>query len=37
VRVAVHGHYLIFYVAYDNAVVIERILHASRHLDWKVR
>ncbi len=37
VRVAVHGHYLIFYVAYDNAVVIERILHASRHLDWKIR
>jgi toxin ParE1/3/4 len=37
VRVAVHGHYLIFYVAYDNAVAIERILHASRHLDWEMR
>jgi toxin ParE1/3/4 len=37
VRVAVHGHYLIFYAAYDNAVVIERILHASRHLDWEMR
>jgi toxin ParE1/3/4 len=37
VRVAVHGHYLIFYAASDHAVVIERILHGSRHLDWKVR
>jgi toxin ParE1/3/4 len=37
VRVAVHGHYLIFYAAYDNAVMIERILHASRHLDWEMR
>jgi Glutathione-dependent formaldehyde-activating enzyme len=37
VRVAVHGHYLIFYVAHEHKVVIERILHGSRHLDWKVR
>lgn len=36
VRVAVHGRYLIFYAAADHAVVIERILHGSRHLDWKV-
>ena len=36
VQVALHGHYLIFYVVHDNAVVIERILHASRHLDWKI-
>jgi toxin ParE1/3/4 len=34
VRVAVHGKYLIFYVERGNAVVIERILHGSRHLDW---
>jgi toxin ParE1/3/4 len=37
VRVAVHGRYLIFYAAHDHAVVIERILHGSRHRDWKVR
>jgi toxin ParE1/3/4 len=37
VRVAVHGHYLIFYVAHGHKVVIERIVHGSRHLDWKVR
>jgi toxin ParE1/3/4 len=37
VRVAVHGHYLIFYVVREHTVVIERILHGSRHLDWKVR
>jgi putative addiction module CopG family antidote len=37
VRVAVHGRYLIFYAAADDhTVVIERILHGSRHLDWKV-
>jgi toxin ParE1/3/4 len=34
VRVAVHGKYLIFYVERRNAIVIERILHGSRHLDW---
>jgi toxin ParE1/3/4 len=37
VRVAVHGRYLIFYAADNHTVVIERILHGSRHLDWKVR
>jgi toxin ParE1/3/4 len=37
VRVAVHGRYLIFYAANDRAVVIERILHGSRHLEWKIR
>ena len=37
VRVAVHGHYLIFYAVSDLTVVIERIVHGSRHLDWKVR
>lgn len=37
VRIAVHGRYLIFYAAADDhTVVIERILHGSRHLDWKV-
>jgi toxin ParE1/3/4 len=34
VRVAVHGRYLIFYVEGENAVVVERILHGARHLDW---
>ncbi|QJP15498.1 type II toxin-antitoxin system RelE/ParE family toxin [Starkeya sp. ORNL1] len=34
VRVAVHGRYLIFYAERDEAVVIERILHSARHLDW---
>ena len=37
VRVAVHGKYLIFYVEHGNAIVIERILHGSRHLEWKMR
>ena len=37
VRVAVHGRYLIFYsAADDHIVVIERILHGSRHVDWTV-
>jgi toxin ParE1/3/4 len=35
VRVAVHGKYLIFYVERGNEVIIERILHGARHLDWK--
>jgi toxin ParE1/3/4 len=35
VRVAVHGKYLIFYGERGDAIVIERILHGSRHLDWK--
>jgi toxin ParE1/3/4 len=34
VRVAVHGRYLIFYVERENAVIIERLLHGARHLDW---
>jgi toxin ParE1/3/4 len=34
VRVAVHGRYLIFYVERENEVIIERILHGARHLDW---
>ena len=34
VGVAVHGRYLIFYVEGENAVVVERILHGARHLDW---
>jgi toxin ParE1/3/4 len=34
VRVAVHGRYLIFYIERENAVIIERILHGARHLDW---
>ena len=34
VRLAVHGRYLIFYVEGENAVVVERILHGARHLDW---
>ena len=33
-RVAVHGKYLIFYADCGSAIVIERILHGSRHLDW---
>jgi toxin ParE1/3/4 len=37
VRVAAHGHYLIFYSVHARTVMIERILHGSRHLDWKVR
>lgn len=37
VRIAVHGRYLIFYATDDHTVVIERILHGSRHLDWKMR
>jgi toxin ParE1/3/4 len=35
VRVAVHGKYLIFYVEREHAIIIERILHGARHLDWK--
>lgn len=35
VRVAVHGRYLIFYAERESGVVvIERILHGARHLDW---
>jgi toxin ParE1/3/4 len=34
VRVAVHGKYLIFYVERESEVIIERILHRARHLDW---
>ncbi len=35
VRVAVHGRYLIFYAEREpGVVVIERILHGARHLDW---
>ncbi|MFB9948890.1 type II toxin-antitoxin system RelE/ParE family toxin [Rhizobium puerariae] len=35
VRVAVHGRYLIFYAEREpGIVVIERILHGARHLDW---
>jgi toxin ParE1/3/4 len=34
VRVAVHGRYLIFYAARDGRLVIERILHGARHLEW---
>lgn len=34
VRVAAHGRYLIFYAERGDTVVIERILHGSRHLDW---
>jgi toxin ParE1/3/4 len=34
VRVAVHRNYLIFYAERGDRVVIERILHGSRHLDW---
>ena len=34
VRVAVHGSYLIFYAEREEAVVIERVLHGARHLDW---
>jgi len=37
VRVAMHGRYLIFYAVDDHTVVVERILHGSRHPDWKVR
>ena len=33
-RVAVHGKYLIFYAERGSAIVVERILHGSRHLDW---
>ena len=33
VHVAVHGRYLIFYVAHEHKVVIERILHGARHID----
>jgi plasmid stabilization system protein ParE len=37
VRVAVHGRYLIFYAAGDDhTVVIERILHGSRHLERRI-
>ena len=35
VRVAVHGRYLIFYAVRDRTVVIERILHGSRHVNWR--
>ncbi|GLS19063.1 plasmid stabilization protein [Labrys miyagiensis] len=35
VRVAVHGNYLIFYAERRSGeVVIERVLHGARHLDW---
>lgn len=34
VRVAVHGRYLIFYTERADTVVIERVLHGARHLDW---
>lgn len=34
VRVAIHGRYLIFYAERDGAIVIERVLHSARHLDW---
>ncbi len=34
VRVAVHDKYLIFYAKRGNTVLIERIVHGSRHLDW---
>jgi toxin ParE1/3/4 len=33
VRVALHGRYLIFYVAHEHEIVIERILHGARHID----
>jgi toxin ParE1/3/4 len=28
------GRYLIFHAVRDEALVIERILHGARHLDW---
>lgn len=34
VRVTVHGRYLIFHAVREEALVIERILHGARHLDW---
>jgi len=34
VRITVHGRYLIFHAIRDDALVIERILHGARHLDW---
>jgi toxin ParE1/3/4 len=35
VRVAIHGTYLIFYAERRKGlVVIERVLHGARHLDW---
>jgi toxin ParE1/3/4 len=34
VSVTVHGRYLIFHAVRDEALVIERILHGARHLDW---
>ncbi len=34
VRVAVYGKYLIFYAERGSGVIIERVLHGSRHLDW---
>lgn len=35
VRVAIHGRHLIFYAERETGVVvIERILHGARHLDW---
>jgi toxin ParE1/3/4 len=32
VRVAVHGRYLIFYVAYPERVEIVRVLHGARNI-----
>jgi toxin ParE1/3/4 len=34
VRVAVYGECLIFYAERGPGVIIERVLHGSRHLDW---
>ena len=34
VRVTVHGNYLIFHAVRGSALVIERILHGARHLEW---
>ena len=34
VRVAVYGKYLIFYAERGSGVIIERVLHGSRHLAW---
>ncbi len=33
IRMAVHGRYLIFHAARDEALVIERIIHGSRHIE----
>ena len=34
VRVALHGKYLVFYTEKGEGIVIERVLHGARHLDW---